>query len=109
MIEKRIDWDNCYMIVLTQPLNKGYYIQQVYYNKPNGWMLRWDSNYPKHICPYDGIFRSCYDCGIDEEDFEVNYCLDKEQIISKKELIKRIKLAEGAGCEVKFAEGDING
>lgn len=105
MTEKRIDWDNCYMIVLTQPLNKGYYIQQVYFNKPEGWTLRWDSNYPKHICPYEGIFRNCIDCGLNEE---IDYCLHKAQIVSKKELIRRIKLAEDAGCEVKFAEGDIN-
>jgi len=106
MTEKRIDWDNCDVVVLTQPLKKGYYVQQVYFNQPEGWTLCWNSNYPKHICPYDGIFRNCVDCGIDAD---IDYCLDKAQVVSRKELVRRIKLAEGAGCEVKFVEGDING
>ena len=106
MTEKRIDWDSCSTVILTQPLNKGYYIQQLYFKNSEGWHLRWDSNYPKHICPYECIFRSCMDCGLDQD---VDYCLNKAQTISKKELVRRIKLAEDAGCEVKFVEGDING
>lgn len=107
MTEKRIDLSECLVVRLIQPLSKGYHIEQVYSRKSNGWLLHWGTNYVSHICPYDGIFRSCSECGIDEEDFDVNFCLNKEEIVSDKEMIKRIKLAEKAGCEIKYVEGEI--
>ena len=77
------DYVNQYRkIILTQPLAHGKYIQQVYTKEGLTWKVTHTTNSAYHICPYDGIFRNCKDCGALEDDFDIKFCLKKEQILS---------------------------
>lgn len=89
-------------IELIQPLAHDKYIKQVYDKFPAGWRLMYLSNSAHHICPYDGIFRNCIECGGLEEDFDISYCINKVQMISSAALIERINDCLKAGLEVKF-------
>lgn len=89
-------------IVFTQPLAHDKYIKQVYDKLSNGWGLMYLSNSVHHICPYDGVFRNCAECGGLEEDFDISYCTDKMQVISSAALIERINDCMKAGLEVSF-------
>lgn len=90
-------------IEFTQPLAHGKYIKQVYSKFPAGWRVLYTSNSAHHICPYDGVFRNCADCGALEEDFDVQFCIDKVEMIDTAALVGRIKDCMKAGLEVNFS------
>lgn len=99
------DYVNQYgKIVLTQPLAHGKYIQQTYTKEGLTWKVVHSSNSAYHICPYDGQFRNCKDCGALEDDFDVKFCLKKQQLISSTALSGRINDCLKAGLEVKFID-----
>ena len=96
--------DNYGTITFTQPLSKGRYIEEVYTKTPKGWLLMYTSNSTYHICPYDGQFRNCSDCGASDEKFDMNFCLNKRQYFSTAALVERIDLCQKAKVKVKFME-----
>ena len=99
------DYVNQYSkVVLTQPLAHGKYIQQTYDKVDKGWKVTHSTNSVYHICPYDGIFRNCKDCGALEEDFDVNFCLNKEQILSAGAVSVRVNDCLNSGLEVQFID-----
>ena len=57
-----------------------------------------------HICQYDGNFRNCKDCGALDEDFDVEFCLNKEQILSAGAVSVRVNECLGSGLEVQFID-----
>lgn len=89
-------------VVLTQPLAHNKYLKQVYDQCNKGWLLSYVSDSVHHICPFDGVFRDCKECGALDEDFDTNFCTNKVQLISSRALVKRIKDCMSAGLEVKF-------
>lgn len=92
-------------VVMVQPLSKGRYIEQICLRRPrtSDWSVSYVSNSAYHICPYDGIFRNCKECGIDNEDFDAKFCTNKQQIISDKEMAKRVNECQAANLKVKLA------
>lgn len=89
-------------VVLTQPLAHKKYIKQIYEKFPAGWRLTYESNSVHHICPYDGVFRNCADCGANDENFDVKFCTNKLMLISTAALIERIKDCMKARLNVEF-------
>jgi hypothetical protein len=90
-------------IILIQPLKTGE-VRQVYTREGKGWRVTHETTTAFHICPYDGIFRSCKDCGALEDDFDVEFCLKKIQVFSAGALCNRINDCLKSGLEVKFEE-----
>ena len=90
------------VVILTQPLAHGKYIKQKYHKADNIWAITYESNSIYHICPYDGIFRNCVDCGALDEDFDIEFCLNKIESISSGALIERIYKCQDAGLQVDF-------
>jgi len=89
-------------IELIQPLAHDRYMKQIYRpTRPNEWVLIYETNSAYHICPYDGVFRSCDDCGAGEENFDMGFCESKTIYVDNKELAERIKDCEDGGLEVK--------
>lgn len=99
------DYVNQYSIItMVQPLAHEKYIKLTYEKGKDGWHARYSTNSAYHICPYDGNFRNCKDCGALEDDFDVKFCLKKEQILSAGALSVRVNECLGAGLEVKFKD-----
>ena len=106
MAQRKINKDylNDYSeVILIQPLKSGD-IRQTYTKGKGGWKLTHSTTSPFHICPYDGIFRDCKVCGALEDDFDINYCLDKIRVLSSGAVVNRINDCIGAGLEVKFID-----
>lgn len=93
-------------VVLVQPVKNGE-IVQTYERERKGWKLTYSTTTVYHICPYDGNFRKCRDCGALDEDFDVSYCLKKLQVLSAGALCNRINDCIAAGLEVKFKEQNM--
>ena len=91
-------------IILTQPLAHDTYLRQTYDKEGKRWRLTYSSTSIHHVCPYDGIYRNCKDCGALEEDFDVKFCINKMQFVSTAALIERIIDCKKAGLEVEFLE-----
>ena len=92
-------------IIMTQPLAHGKYIQLSYEKDTDGkWRARYSTNSAYHICPYDGNFRNCKDCGALEDDFDIKFCLKKEQILSAGAVSVRVNECLGSGLEVQFID-----
>lgn len=89
-------------ICFEQPLKNNKYLREEYSRTEDGWECRYSSNSTYHLCPYDGQFRACKDCGISDADFDIDYCLSKQQTIPTSLLIKRIKLCQSAGVPITF-------
>lgn len=96
--------ENFSTVVFTQPLSKGRKIEEIYSKTPKGWLLMYSSNSAYHICPYDGVFRDCKECGVNDADFSMDFCLNKRQYFSSAALIERIDLCKKADLPVKFME-----
>ncbi len=77
-------------IILTQPLAYNKHLKQIYNKCEQGWCLIYESNSAYHVCPFDGAFKDCKDCGALEEDFDTEYCLKKKQFFDTAALRKRI-------------------
>lgn len=90
-------------VEFIQPLAHGKQVKQIYSKFPAGWRVLYASDSAHHICPYDGVFRNCVECGGLEEDFDISYCTDKMQVISSAALIERINDCLKAGLEVRFS------
>lgn len=92
-------------IIMTQPLAHEKYIQLTYEKDIDGrWKARYSTNSAYHICPYDGIFRNCKDCGALEDDFDVKFCLKKQQIVSSGALANRANDCLSAELDVQFID-----
>lgn len=99
------DYVNQYSkIILTQPLAHNKYIQLTYDKVDKGWKATYSTNSAYHICPYDGIFRNCRDCGALEDDFDVKFCLKKQQIISAGAVSVRANECLAAGLDAQFID-----
>ena len=96
--------ENFSTIIFTQPLRSGRIIEEVYSKTPKGWLVTYNSDSAYHICPYDGAFRNCKECGANDEDFDVNFCLEKRQYFTPKELVNRIEICLDAKLNVRFVE-----
>ena len=68
------------------------------------WKVTHTTNSAYHICPYDGIFRNCKDCGALEDDFDIKFCLKKQQLISSGALSNRVNDCLNANLEVQFID-----
>ena len=86
-------------IIITQFLAHGKYIRLTYEKDGNKWKVRYSTNSAYHICQYDGNFRNCKDCGALEEDFDINFCLEKEQILSAGAVSVRVNECLNADSE----------
>ena len=91
-------------ISLVQPLAHEVCMEQTYDKDGNRWRLTYSSTSVHHICPYDGVFRNCADCGALNEDFDVEICTSKRQYVSTGELVNRIIDCMKAKLEVKFLD-----
>ena len=91
-------------ITMIQPLAHNREVLQIALRRDNGWFVKFSTNSPHHICPYDGVFRNCKDCGALDDKFDIKICLNKLQILSSAALCRRINDCFKAGLEVKFEE-----
>lgn len=91
-------------VVLTQPLAHNTCIQQTYYKEGKKWRLTYSSSSIHHICPYDGVYRNCRDCGGLEDDFDLKFCTNKTQFVSTGALVERIIDCKKAGLKVEFLD-----
>lgn len=100
------DYVNQYSkIILTQPLAHNKHIQLTFEKTDKSWWkARYSTNSAYHICPYDGNFRNCKDCGALEDDFDVNFCLKKEQFLSAGAVSVRANECLVAGLDVQFID-----
>ena len=99
------DYVNQYSkVTMTQPLAHGKYIELSYEREGDKWKARYSTNSAYHICPYDGNFRNCKDCGALDDEFDVKFCLKKEQILSSGAVSVRVNECLSAGLEVKFID-----
>lgn len=99
------DYVNQYSkVVMTQPLANNKYIQRSYEKDGDKWRARYSTNSAYHICQYDGNFRNCKDCGALEEDFDVKFCLKKEQVLSAGAVSVRVNECLAAGLDVQFID-----
>lgn len=90
-------------VILTQPLAHNKEVTQTCTKeKDSKWKVTYESNSIHHICPYDGMFRKCEECGGLEEDFDISYCLKKQEFVSSAALCERIKDCEKAELEVCY-------
>ena len=90
-------------VILIQPVKYGTIIQ-TYTKEGKGWKVTHSTTTAFHICPYDGIFRNCKDCGALEDDFDGQFCLKKLQVFSSGAVCSRINDCIAAGLEVQFIE-----
>lgn len=100
------DYVNQYSkIILTQPLAHNKHIQLTFEKTDKSWWkARYSTNSAYHICPYDGNFRNCKDCGALEDDFDVNFCLKKEQFLSAGAVSVRANECLAVGLDVQFID-----
>lgn len=104
--ENYINRYNC--VVLTQPLAHDKFLKQIYHKAKDKWIISYDSNSVYHVCPFDGVFRNCSECGILDENFNVTICTNKTQAVDIKELYQRVMDCKKSGLQVDFLniEGD---
>lgn len=91
-------------VILTQPLAHGVNMQQIYDKEGQRWRLSYTSSSVHHICPYDGVFRNCKDCGALEENFDDSFCSKKTQFVSTGALVERIKDCIAADLQVELTD-----
>ena len=95
-------------VILTQPLAKGnkLFLIMTPGKDPNFWNAVYSTNREcvYHVCPYDGQFRNCRDCGALEEDFNIKFCLRKQQVYSIGAVCTKINDCLNAGLDVQFID-----
>ena len=97
------DYINTYnCIILEQPLTNGRYLREQYTQEDGVWKRTFSSNSSYHLCPYDGSFRECKSCGLGGEEFNIDYCLSKQEFTPISILVNRIKLCQAAGLHVEM-------
>lgn len=97
------DYINTYTsIVLEQPLKNGKYLREEYTRNGDLWERTFSSNSSYHLCPFDGSFRDCKTCGLGSDDFDIAYCLSKQECIPISTLVYRIKRCQAAGLPVEM-------
>lgn len=94
--------DKYTVVELIQPLPHGNYLKQRYEHMSNLWKVVFSTNSSYHLCPYDGVFRNCEECGADRDDFDDSFCKNKMVFVDSKELNERIADCKRAGLEVKY-------
>lgn len=96
--------DKYSVVELIQPLPHGNYLKQRYehLSDSNLWKVIHLTNSSYHLCPYDGVFRNCEECGADREDFNEVFCRNKMEFVDGRELNERIADCRRANLEVKF-------
>ena len=99
------DYVNQYsQIILTQPLANNNNIQQIFTKSTKGWIVSYTTNSIYHICPYDGFFRSCKDCGALEDDFDIEFCTNKIEVLSGGAVSERVNDCLKADLKVQFID-----
>lgn len=97
------DYINTYThVVLEQPLKNDKYLREEYTRNGELWERVFSSNSSYHLCPFDGSFRDCETCGLGGEEFDMAYCLSKQECIPISTLVNRIKLCQAAGLRVEM-------
>jgi hypothetical protein len=97
------DYINTYThVVLEQPLKSDKYLREEYTRNGELWERVFSSNSSFHLCPFDGSFRDCKSCGLGGEEFDIAYCLSKQECIPISTLVNRIKLCQAAGLRVEM-------
>lgn len=89
-------------VIFTQPLAHGVEMKQIYDKEGKRWRVSYSSTSIHHICPYDGVFRNCSDCGALDEDFDTKFCTKKIQHVTTGVLVARISDCKAAGLEVEL-------
>lgn len=92
------------VIKFIDTLPSGRHVYEIYTRvRPETmWTIMHSTDSTYHICPYDGIFRNCSDCGANAEDFDVQFCLDKLERISSEALAERCTLCEAAQVPITY-------
>ena len=68
--------DNYEVIKMVQPLSNDRYVIQECVKTPEGkWAVKFSTNSAHHICQYDGIFRKCADCDLNNIEEEHVNCI----------------------------------
>ena len=95
-------------VIMTQPLPKGNKLFMTFnLNDDKEWCTASYSTNREcgyHVCPYDGQFRNCKDCGALDDDFDVKFCLKKQQVYSPGAVCTRINDCIKAGLNVQFID-----
>lgn len=89
-------------VVLIQPLAHNTELRQVYDRTDKGWKLTYETSSIHHVCPYDGVFRNCNDCGALDENFDIKFCTNKTQYYTIGALCERVLDCVRAGLKVDF-------
>lgn len=90
------------VIKLIQPLAHDRSVIQTCTKTPEGkWSIKFSTNSTYHICEYDGVFRRCADCELNNSDEYID-CLTKQQLLSSGALVGRIKDCLKANLEVIY-------
>ena len=95
-------------VQLIQPVKTGDIIE-TYELVNNQWVLTYSTTTIYNICPYDGQFRDCKACGIHEPDFDVEFCLNKQNVFSAGAVCGRINRCLEVGLAVRLYEKEDNG
>ena len=99
------DFIDSYSIVkMTQPLGGDRYVMQECTKTPEGkWSVKFSTNSAYHICQYDGVFRKCAECELNNSEEYIN-CITKQQLLSSAALVGRIEDCLRANLEVNYLE-----
>ena len=99
------DFINNYSIIkLEQPLAHDKYVIQECTKTPEGkWSVKFYTNSVYHICEYDGVFRKCADCELNNSEEYVD-CITKQQLLSTGAVVGRIKDCLNANLKVTWLE-----
>ena len=89
-------------IILEQPLKNDKFLYEEYIHRGDLWERLYFSNSSYHLCPYDGSFRECKTCGLDGGNFDIAYCLSKQEFTPISVLVQRIKQCQAAGLRVEM-------
>lgn len=96
--------ENYSIVKMIQPLANGRYVIQECIKTPeNKWSVKFSTNSAYHICQYDGVFRKCAECELNNNEEYVN-CITKQQLLSSAALVGRIEDCLRANLEVNYLE-----
>lgn len=112
MSQKKIKLDELKLyesIKLYQPLLHGEIILTYAKVAEDRWFADYSTTSAFHICPYDGAFRKCEECGALEEDFDVGFCISKRQLVTTKELCNIVNRCYQSDIKVDLIEDVFEG
>lgn len=93
-------------IKMTQTLPSGRHVYVTYTKIENKdrWQAAYSTDSAYHICPFDGRFINCPDCGVCSTDKEhEESCVSHKEVISSKEMASRANAcAKAPDCTIEF-------